>query len=151
MLKPHETHFVGQVNQKALIKKDGKFLLMQYPKTGGPQHPNKKVWGKWDMPGGRLNEGEAVLAGLTREVFEEIGAEIVADKILYTGTFTNFGDQRNFFVIYEASLKNPTENFKHNDGEVEAAEWFTPDEILNLPIIYPEYFEALKIIFAPQK
>ena len=76
MLKKGEKHFVGQVNQKALIRKAGKILLIQYPKR------DKKVGGRWDMPGGRLNLGEKALAGLKREVFEEIGAEIHVEKFL---------------------------------------------------------------------
>ena len=110
MLKNNETHFVGQINQKALIQKEGKVLLVKYPDYSD-KHPIK-ARGKWDMPGGRLNVGEKTLAGLKREVFEEIGTKISVQKILTVGTFVNLGGQPNFFIIYECSLENDNVAFK---------------------------------------
>jgi 8-oxo-dGTP pyrophosphatase MutT (NUDIX family) len=66
----NETHFLGQVAQKVLIERDGKFLFLRYPSH------DVRVAGCYDIPGGRLNEGEAPLDGLRREVFEEVGAQI---------------------------------------------------------------------------
>ncbi|MCR4311139.1 MAG: NUDIX hydrolase [Candidatus Taylorbacteria bacterium] len=137
---------MGNVNQKALIKKGGKFLFIQYPVNGDVKHPNKKAWGKWDMPGGRLNEGEDVIEGLKREVREEIGAEIEVKKALVTGTFTNLSGVRIFFVIYEASLVDLDTVFKFEDEEVGEARWLQLSEIVELPILYPEYKEALKSV-----
>lgn len=37
---------------------------------------------EWELPGGRLERGEDPVACLEREFAEELGAEIVADKIL---------------------------------------------------------------------
>ena len=134
MLKPHEIHFVGHVNQKALIYKDGKILLIQYPQG------DKKVSGKWDMPGGRLNEGEVVIEGLHREVLEEIGVEIVVEKILVTGLYKYLsGTQKAFFVIYQASLVDENKPFIFEEAEVGDARWFETKEFFTLPIVYPEY------------
>jgi len=144
MKKPNETHFLGNVNQKALIQKDGKILLVQYPEDDA-KHP-KSVQGKWDMPGGRLNEGENAISGLKREVFEELGIEIVVEKILATGTYTSYGGQPIFFLIYQAFLFDEKKTFQFNDGEVGEARWFDPKDFFALPIIYPEYKEALKYI-----
>lgn len=33
----------------------------------------------WDIPGGRLDAGEALLEGLAREVFEEIGYKLIVE------------------------------------------------------------------------
>jgi 8-oxo-dGTP pyrophosphatase MutT (NUDIX family) len=38
--------------------------------------------GEWELPGGRLEHGEDPVACLTREFAEELGAEIVVDRIL---------------------------------------------------------------------
>ncbi|MEK7575059.1 MAG: NUDIX domain-containing protein [Patescibacteria group bacterium] len=140
MLKQDEVHFFGNINLKALIKKDGKILLAQYPNS------DKRVAGKWDMPGGRLNEGESVLDGLKREVREEIGAEIVVGKIIATGTFLNVNGVKNFFVIHESTLANDDRPFIFEEEEVADARWVSANEFFTLPILYPEYQEALRSI-----
>ncbi len=141
MLKTGETHFLGQVNQKALIKKGGKVLLVKYPDKA-----ENRARGKYDMPGGRLNVDEGTLDGLKREVFEEIGTEIGVKRILNTGTFTNLSGLVNFFVIYEAFLIDEQKPFKLEEAEVADVLWIEPKEFFTLPIIYPEYQEALRSI-----
>lgn len=54
------------IGVKALIvNKDGKVLLLER------DHPSKKIY--WDIPGGRLQKGESLIATLLREVYEETG------------------------------------------------------------------------------
>jgi len=138
MKKPHETHFLGNVNQKALIIKDGKVLLIKYPES------DKKASGKWDMPGGRLNVGEATLAGFKREIKEEIGAEIEVEKIVATGTYVNLVNVPTFFLIYKVSIVDENKPLVLEKAEVGEARWCEPEEFFTLPIIYKEYQEALK-------
>ncbi len=89
------------------------------------------------------------MAGLKREVFEEIGAEIVVEKILATGIFTNFGNQKVFFVIYKATLVDEDKAFVLESAEIGKVEWYDPKEFFTLPIIYKEYHETLKsVIFS---
>jgi len=59
------------VSVKALIVDDeGKFLMV------------KENNGVWDLPGGRLENGENIVDALKRECLEEIGVEVdVLDKI----------------------------------------------------------------------
>ncbi|TAK57926.1 NUDIX domain-containing protein [Patescibacteria group bacterium] len=136
-LKKDEVHFLGQVNQKALIFKEGKILLLQYPKE------DLKVAGMWDMPGGRLNVGEVAVEGLKREVFEETGQRIEIQKILTTGTFVNLSGKPNFFIIHQAVLVGGEQPLILEKSEVGAFAWVDPKEFFNLPIIYPEYQKAL--------
>ncbi len=53
------------ISQKALIVEGGRVLLLKEASTG-----------KWELPGGLLELEEDLVAGLKREVYEEIGFEI---------------------------------------------------------------------------
>ena len=138
---PPEIHFHGQITQKALIKRGEEFLMVLCSDNG-------KAAGLWDMPGGRLNEGESPLEGLQREVREEIGAEIVIGNVLGTGVLTNMSNKRSFVVIHAATLLFPETDFVLQSKEVARAEWFSKEAVLDLPIIYPVYFEILKRIWS---
>src|SRR6185436_14874848 len=48
---------------------DGTFLLAQRP-------AGKVYAGYWEFPGGKIEPGEAALAGLKRELHEELGIEV---------------------------------------------------------------------------
>jgi 8-oxo-dGTP diphosphatase len=50
---------------------DGRVLLAQRP-------AGKHLAGGWEFPGGKLEDGEAPLAGLQRELREELGIEVHA-------------------------------------------------------------------------
>ncbi len=60
------------IGVKALIVHDGKVLLLREA-----VYDEGTNAGKWDVPGGRINEGESVLEGLAREMFEEAGLKNV--------------------------------------------------------------------------
>lgn len=136
-LDDHHKHFVGTVAQKALIEHEGKILLVQYPEGDA-------VAEMWDMPGGRLHEGESPLEGLKREVREEINAEIEVKEILATGVNVINENKKMFFVIYRASLINPTQGLTPEEGEIGNIEWHDKKDFFALPIIFKSYQEALK-------
>ena len=130
-----ETHYLGQVTQKALIEHEGKFLLLRYPE----HHP--EAGGFWDMPGGRLNEEEEPLEGLKREVREEIGVEIEIGKPLATAVFTNLSHKKNFLVLYSARLVDPSLELRFDPEETGGGAWLTREEIIapDFPIYYREH------------
>lgn len=45
--------------------------------------------GAWCLPGGGLDEGEAVLDGIRREMIEETGIDPVVGNLLYVQQFSN--------------------------------------------------------------
>ncbi len=62
-------HYVGQVSEYAvIINSYGEILLIQH--NGGGDIINKH-YGKWHMPGGRLNMDDEPQEGLKREILEE--------------------------------------------------------------------------------
>ena len=62
---------------QALVVRDGRVLLARRDRDPGA--------GKWDLPGGFLEEGEDPLAGLRRELLEETALEI--EPVSYLGAF----------------------------------------------------------------
>ena len=66
-----------QLSAKVVIlDKDGRCLLLRR----SPQSKNNA--GKWDLPGGKVDAGEAFDAALLREVREETGLEIELERLL---------------------------------------------------------------------
>jgi len=68
------------VGIKALIEdKDGKILLLHAPgweKNNTPPH--------WDIPGGRIQDGQTSSAALSREIEEETGIKIIESSEFFT-------------------------------------------------------------------
>jgi 8-oxo-dGTP diphosphatase len=54
-----------------LMKADGDVLLGQRPE-------GKPYAGYWEFPGGKVEEGEAILDALKREFMEELGIQIIS-------------------------------------------------------------------------
>ncbi len=62
-----------QVGVKILLKNnEGKYLIVHRLLE---KYPGAK--GSWDIPGGRINRGETLLANLKREVREETGLALI--------------------------------------------------------------------------
>ena len=59
-----------RITPKAVIFLDDKVLLL------------RKLSGKWDLPGGRLNDGEEIESCLAREATEELGLEITVGPLI---------------------------------------------------------------------
>jgi 8-oxo-dGTP diphosphatase len=127
-------HFVGKVSQRAVIKRDGKFLLTR--------DVGSEMWG---VPGGRLHKGEAPLAGLVREVKEELGIEIIPQDFIHSEV-ERYGDGTDVFVLYyRASLAESEQPLVLDVTEVAEAGWFSEEEIQAKFKLWPSSEEALKI------
>lgn len=71
------------------VKINDKILITQ-------RHPQKSEGLKYDIPGGAVVSGESILEGAVRELCEEVGISVPADKLKLLGTTVN-GD------VYAAS------------------------------------------------
>lgn len=58
---------------------------------------------EWKLPGGKIHEGETIIAAIERESMEELGIKVSADMI-YTYTKANIPNSENFRHIVRANL-----------------------------------------------
>ena len=56
----------------------------------------------WEFPGGKVEPGEAVDEALARELFEEVGIEVVSSKPLMTIPY-DYGDKQVFLDVWRVS------------------------------------------------
>ena len=115
-----------QVGVKILLQnKDGKYLLLHRSKEKYPD-----ASGRWDIVGGRINPGQALIDNLKREVQEEIGLKVAGEpKLMAAQDILKMPGRHIVRLTYsgiaegEVSL-DTTENDKY--------EWFDREQIKQL-------------------
>ncbi|WP_167730583.1 NUDIX hydrolase [Terasakiella sp. SH-1] len=130
------------VSQKAIIKdKKGRILMME-----------KAGKGHWDLPGGKLDEGEDMHDSIAREIIEEIGFDKVRiGDIIYAGrrSFEEKGKPERVMIFYACEVDHKLEKIKLSD---EHSEWrlLSEDDIKDQKKyeINPVVRTALKVAFA---
>ncbi len=71
----------------SLISPNGQILLLRRSETD-PQRP-----GDWDFAGGNIEPGEDIVAGLLREIAEEVGMHLQPDDVQLTFAATDLYDE----------------------------------------------------------
>lgn len=132
-----------RVTVKGLCVRDGKILLFK---------ESKEISGKWELPGGGLDFGEEIQAGLKREVEEESGLKIksISEKPLYIWTW-RFENVRSMDWYYSLVLAYRIEfedlEFKKSD-ECEEIKFFSKEDLNNIELCKQTNY--LKKIFNPE-
>lgn len=113
----------------ALIFNDqGKILLA----LRGDKAKNER--GKWEIPGGAVEFGEAIRDGLKREIKEEIGLEIEVGELLHICDHILMAEKQHWIspTFFCKIVKGiPTIN---EPEKCDRIGWFTIDEALALPL-----------------
>lgn len=80
--------------------------------------------GAWCVPGGGLDEGEALIPGLKREILEEIGIKAVVGNLMYIQQFAYNGVEFLEFFFHVTNAKDylQVDLSKTTHGATEIAE-----------------------------
>lgn len=117
------THIVAA---GALVTNDeGDILLVNNPHRG------------WEFPGGQIENGEDLIEGITREVFEESGIKIKVDRLVgvYSNTKSYLGwDNKTIVptkVIFDFLATAIGGDLKCSEESIEVG-WFSKDLVLSM-------------------
>ena len=123
-------HVIAEVAQLVLLQRSGGEILML-----------QDCDGKWGLPGGRLNKGEAWLDGLQREVREEIGVtSFQLGQPLGVYQRTSRSGLPVYGVIFSGTVAAAEVTLSQ---EHQAFGWFTRPEDCDGKTFYPREVEAL--------
>ena len=109
----------------ALIDPDGRILMSQRPE-------GKEFAGKWEFPGGKMEDGEKPEQTVVRELREELGIE-PCERCLQPFSFVSF-DYESFSLFMPLFLCRQWDGFAQ-PKEGQLIKWVYPDEISSLDLV----------------
>lgn len=86
-----------RVNVRALMLRDGKVVVSR-ERRQGVEHVL--------LPGGRVRDGESIHEALTREVGEETGLTVSADRLLYVAEVVGMYGVHDLILIWSADVND---------------------------------------------
>lgn len=104
----------------AVIKKDDFFYVVQRPFRG-------EVGGKWEFPGGKIEQGESHDEALVREIKEELNLTVKVEKYL----LTNLHEYDSFKIVLHFYLCRTLEGEPKLNEHINER-WLRKDELKQL-------------------
>lgn len=87
-------------------------------------HPNPDIYGKWNLPSGRVEEGQTIEETAVRETREETGFDV---ELIKKRDIFHEVAQKPVVHIFEGKIIG--EELKYPKDEVLAVRWFTFEKI----------------------
>jgi 8-oxo-dGTP diphosphatase len=118
-----KSKYIFAVAQKALIKKENKFLIVK-------RSLNARIYPKhWDLPGGKLEHNEKFDESLIREVKEETNLDIKVNSIEFI--YVESMEANAYVVLFNCEIVGGDLKLssEHTDYK-----WATKEEILKIKI-----------------
>ena len=118
----------------AIIEKAGTLLIARRPM-------DKELGGFWELPGGKIEEGEDPESSLRREIAEELGV-VAKDLSYFDETLYRYPDKIIKLIVFRLSI--------HDDASPQALEhqrlaWINPSEYLNYRIAPADIYIIKKL------
>ena len=110
----------------SIIRKDNKFLIAQRAK-------HDDLYGKWEFPGGKMEEGETEHECLQRELFEEFNIKAEIGEYLCSSYFEHKGNPMEMRAYFVTSFSG---EFVLNDHQ--QIKWVEKGELLNYEMPNPD-------------
>ncbi len=132
---PKEPAIVQRIATKALIVNNkGQILILREAST----YTDGTNVGRYHLPGGRLNPGEAYQDGLNREVDEETGLKITIGKPFYVGEWRPVikGVPNQIVAIF--FICQPLTNKVRLSEEHDDYKWILPNQASSYDLMSPE-------------
>lgn len=132
--KPYGAALKGQPEAAGILvvaSDTGRCLLVQRAED----NHNEQAAGRFEVPGGHLDDGEDAWTAAQREWEEEVGCRLPAHG-RQVGQWTDKGGKYLGFIYHvptETSVQPAVER-----GEVENAVWFRPEDLADNPILREE-------------
>lgn len=132
----HSVSILLQVGVKIFLEsEEGKFLLLKRSQNKYPTIKNL-----WDIPGGRINPGTALIENLQREVLEETDLAILGEpKLLYAQDILKSEKHIVRLTFRARANGEPRLNDESTDFR-----WSSVDEMLQLPTLDEFTLEVLE-------
>jgi mutator protein MutT len=126
-----------------ILIKDGKILLN---KRNDPHRPS--FHGKWETPGGGVEQGETMEACVVREVKEEAGYDVeIIERLNEIWQKEEIGEGYKYQVFLMPFVcKVLGGDGKYSDHEVMEDGWFSPEEVLDLDMVPDGYDLFIQIM-----
>ncbi len=141
-MPPPERYNTGyNVGVGGAVVKDGRLLLVR--------RASRRGRGNWQVPGGFVEQQETIEEAVVREVEEESGVKAEVEGVL---AIRNRYDADNGNSLYIVILMRPVGGEPEPDAhEVDRAEFFTMEEILNLEQVPAVNIEVAQRALDPQR
>lgn len=107
----------------AIVIHKGRILLTQRPH-------HKQHGGLWEFPGGKLEENEAPICGLKRELREEVGLE-VGNCQIYEVVYHHYDWGPVLLMFY--TCESASDDVEHH--QVADHAWLKPQQLLDYDIL----------------
>lgn len=110
------------------VRCNNKFLFVH-------RQDHKPEGNTWSVPAGKIDQGEDVLEAMSRELFEETGLQIVAERFKEPlKTFVKYPSKDFIYYITEVSSETLPE-IKLSNDEHKGFEWLTLEQALKRKLI----------------
>jgi 8-oxo-dGTP pyrophosphatase MutT (NUDIX family) len=87
----------------------------------------------YELPGGHIDYGEDIVAGLQREIHEELGMRVAVGDPFYVHTYINqVKGSHSIEVIYFAHFLDPIETITINPEDHSTCGWFSREELVGI-------------------